>query len=102
MICLHPEHSLLDQEYNKIYKILTFMNMLLEHPIEWLALAELSIIDYNIEITRIVANIPNHILESECGQQVLAYIEEETNKVECKKNVAEWLQGRELLNFLCP
>ena len=55
------------------------MNMLIEHPIGWLAFDANPIIDYKIEITRIVANIPNHILESDCGEQFLAYIKEQSS-----------------------
>ena len=70
------------------------MTMLLEHPIEWLTLDVNPIIDYNIEITRHVATIPNHVLESSCGEQFLAYIKEHTDKIKYKVKVVEWIQGR--------
>ena len=73
--------------------------MLVDTNLHLLDVIEYSIMDYLIDIAHIVSNIPDHLMNTECDQNLIKLIKEKTCRVERKFIMAQILSMNEQLFY---
>ena len=95
MFCSHPEHSLLNEKYENIKNLFSQLNLFVHSEVDWLTLFNNTINDYLLKIDAIVKSIPQALINTDCGKNLIDLIEVETDKINTAAMFPKiWWHGR--------